>query len=166
MNWYCIHTKPLKEQHAAAFLVERLGIEAYFPRLRRQKTIRRVRRVVTDPLFPRYLFGRFDPDVHFRAVRYSPEILDVVSFGGRPAVVADALIDELKSWAGEAVDLITLQPDFQPGDRVEIIDGPMRGLPAVILRSSDDSDRVAVLLSLLECGAKVNISRSQLARAV
>jgi transcriptional antiterminator RfaH len=165
MNWYCIHTKPLKEQHALVFLQDRLGLEGYYPRLRRQKTIRRVRRVVTESLFPRYLFGRFDPDTHFRAVRYAPEIIDVVSFGGRPAVVADSMVDELKSWAGEAVDLITLQPDFQPGERVEIIAGPMRGLPAVILSSRDDQDRVAVLLSTLECNARMNLSRSHLARA-
>jgi transcription antitermination factor NusG len=93
-------------------------------------------------------------------------MIDVVSFGGRPAVVGDSLVDELKSWAGEALDLITIQPDFQPGDRVEIVDGPMRGLPAVILHDNNESDRVAVLLSLLEYGAQMNISRSQLARAV
>ena len=165
MNWYCVHTRPLKEQHVASFLEERLGLESYFPQLRRQRTIRRVRRMVTGPLFPRYLFCRFDLGSHYRSVRYAPEIVDVVSFGQRPAVVGDAMIAELKGWAGEAVDLITLQPDFQPGDRVEIIDGPMRGLPAVILHCSNDSDRVAVLLSILECGAQMNISRTQLTRA-
>jgi transcription antitermination factor NusG len=166
MNWYCVHTKPQKEHLVAAFLQENLGLETYFPRLRQQKTIRRVRRVVTSPLFPRYLFSRFDPSSHYRPVRYAPEMIDVVNFGGRPAVVGDSMIDELRIWAGEEVDLITLQPDFRPGDRVEIIDGPMRGLPAIILHSNNDSDRVAVLLSLLESSAHLHINRSQLARAV
>jgi transcriptional antiterminator RfaH len=166
MNWYCVHTKPLKEQHVAAFLGGSLGLETYLPRLRQQKTIRRVRRIVTSSLFPRYLFCRFDPCSHYRPVRYAPEMIDVVSFGGRPAVVTDAMIGELKSWAGETGDLITIQPDFRPGDRVEITDGPMRGMPAIILHNNSDQDRVAVLLSILECGAQLNISRTQLARAV
>ena len=51
MNWYCVHTRPLKEQQVATHFHEMLGLELYFPRLRRQKTIRRVRRVVTSPLF-------------------------------------------------------------------------------------------------------------------
>jgi transcription antitermination factor NusG len=51
-----------------------------------------------------------------------------------------------------------------PGDRVEITDGPMQGLQAVILHETNDSDRVAVLLSILECGARLMISRSQLVR--
>ncbi len=164
MNWYCVHTRPLKEEHAVSFCRETLGLETYYPRLRRQKTIRRVRRIVTGPLFPRYMFCHFDMASHYRAVRYAPEVIDVVSFGGKPAVVEDALIGELRSWAGEAVDVITLQPSLRPGDRVEITDGPMRGLQAVILHGRDDRERVTVLLSILECQAQMMISRTQLAR--
>jgi transcription antitermination factor NusG len=47
---------------------------------------------------------------------------------------------------------------------VEITDGPMQGLQAVILHETNDRERVAVLLSILECGAKMMINRSQLAR--
>jgi transcriptional antiterminator RfaH len=165
MNWYCVHTRPLKEQQVATHFNQMLGLEMYFPRLRRQKTIRRVRRVVTSPLFPRYLFCRFDPVLRYRAVRYAPDVIEVVRFGDHPAVVDDGIIETLKNWAGDALDMITIQPDLCTGDLVEITDGPMRGLQAVILNSRDDRDRVTVLLSLLECGAKMMISRSQLARA-
>ncbi len=164
MNWYCVHTRPLKEESAVSYYQETLGLETYYPRLRRQKTIRRVRRIVTGPLFPRYLFCQFDLAAHYRAVRYAPEVIDVVSFGGKPAVVEDALIEELRSWAGDGVDVITLQPSLRPGDRVEITDGPMRGLQAVILHGRDDRERVTVLLSILECRAQMMISRTQLSR--
>jgi transcriptional antiterminator RfaH len=164
MNWYCVHTRPLKEQQVANHFNQMLGLEMYFPRLRRQKTIRRVRRVVTSPLFPRYLFCRFDPSLQYRAVRYTSDVIEVVRSGEHPAVVEDDIIESLKNWAGEAVDIITLQPDLRPGDAVEIIDGPMRGLQAVILTSRNDSERVTVLLSILECGAKMMIGRSQLVR--
>lgn len=164
MNWYCIHTKPRRESQVTAYLAEQLGVETYFPRLKRQKTIRRVRRSVTGPLFPRYLFGRFDLSAQFRAVRYAPEVIDVVRVGANPAIVSDALVGEMKLWAGEALDLITIQPDLSPGDRVEITDGPMRGLPAVILHIKSDRDRVAILLSILQSDARMLISRSQLQR--
>jgi transcriptional antiterminator RfaH len=164
MNWYCLHTRPLQEARVASHLRESLGLETYFPRLRMEKTIRRVRRVVTRPLFPRYLFSRFDPAIQFRAVRYCPEVLGVVSFGESPALVADDIIEQLKNWAGEAVDLIAVRPQLKPGDLVEIVDGPMRGLQAVILHERNDRDRVAVLLSILECGAQMSIRRSQLMR--
>jgi len=110
------------------------------------------------------VFCRMDLGDSYRAVRYSPEVIDLVSFGERPVIVGDEMIDELKSWAGDAVDVITIRPCLSPGDLVEITEGPMRGLQAVILHETNDCDRVAVLLSILECGAKLMISRSQLAR--
>lgn len=162
MHWYCVHTRPKKEAQVVSYCNNMLGLETYFPRLRQYKTIRRVRRLVTEPLFPRYFFCRFEAPVSYRQVRYAPETIDIVHVGRHPAIVESSLIDDLKGWAGEAVDVLTLQPTFRAGDRVEITDGPMRGLPAVILHASDDRDRVAILLSILECGAQMTISRSEL----
>lgn len=165
MNWYCIHTKPQKELQTAAYLNETLGLETYFPRLKQQKVIRRVRRAVTRPLFPRYLFCRFDAGLQYRAARYAPDVIDVVRFGDQPAVVDESIVQELRLWAGEGVDIISIQPQLGLGDFVVVTDGPLRGLHAMIVQERDDRDRVAVLLSALECGAQVMISRSQLERA-
>lgn len=118
--------------------------------------------MVTSPLFPRYLFCRADLTTHYRGLRYAPDAIDLVHFGTRPAVVSETLVAELKAWAGDAVDLITLQPSLKIGDRVEVIDGPMRGMSAIILHAEDERDRVAVLLSILQSEAQVLISRSQI----
>jgi hypothetical protein len=80
------------------------------------------------------------------------------------APVSDGTIQELMSWAGSDVDLITLQPPLRPGDLVEINDGAMRRMNGAILRKTDDCNRVAVLLSMLEYQAQLTISRIQLAR--
>jgi transcriptional antiterminator RfaH len=165
LNWYCVHTKPLREKQAVEQLSAHLGFEVYFPRIRIQKTIRRVRRQVTEPLFPRYLFCRFDISSHYRAVRYAHDVVNLVSFGDEPAVVAGQLIEDLKSWAGEN-RFFTPAPAFSSGDHVQIAFGPMQGLQAVILEARSDSERVAVLLSILGCEARLTIDRGQLARAI
>lgn len=164
MNWYCLHTKPQKEALTALHLNETLGLETYLPRLKRQRVIRRVRRTMTSPLFPRYLFCRFDAAYQYRAVRYSPDIVDVVRFGEQPTVVDPSIIDDLRAWAGEGIDVITLEPQLQTGERVMICEGPMRGLEAVILQARSDRDRVAVLLGVLEFSAQISISRAHLQR--
>ena len=166
MNWYCIHTRPQKEERARGYLAETLGLDTYFPRLRRQRIIRRVKRVVTGPLFPRYLFCRFDLGSRYRAVKYAPDVIDIVSFGNVPAIVDDSLIDAIKGWAGDAVDLISVTPTLRAGDRVQITDGPMRGLEAVIRTEMTGRDRVAVVLSILEHSVQMNISRWQLTKVV
>jgi len=162
MNWYCLHTKPLKEGQVALHCQEKLGLEVYFPRIRSYRSVRRQRKLVTRPLFPRYIFCRFDLAVHYRAVRYAPEIIDLVHSGPFPSLVEDQLIDQLKDWATESTDLLTLRPPFYPGETVELVEGPMQGLSARILNICNDRDRVAILLSILECGAQMVVSRCQL----
>lgn len=165
MEWYCVHTRPKKEGQVVEYCRSILGIETYYPRLREQRIIRRVRRIVVSPLFPRYIFCRLDPAAMYRAVRFAPEVIDIVHSGGyRPTVVAPALIAELKAWAGEAVDVVSLQPMLRPGEEVEITGGPLRGIRAVILRSTDDQHRVSILLSILQCGAQMTVPRADLRR--
>lgn len=162
MNWYCIHTRPQKEEATRQYYHQSLGVETYFPKLREQRVIRRVKRTVIRPLFPRYVFCRIEPALHYRAVRYAPEVIDVVHFGPAPTIVPDQLIAELKGWAGDVLDATALRPALRPGDIVLIGEGPLLGLSAVVQQEMSDSDRVAVLLSILDCGARTVVSRSQL----
>ena len=92
-------------------------------------------------------------------------MVNLVSFGDEPAVVAEQLIDDLKSWADDD-QFFTAKPTFSSGDRVQIAVGPMQGLHAVILEARSNSERVAVLLSILGYEARLTIDRGQLARAV
>jgi transcriptional antiterminator RfaH len=139
-------------------------LEVYFPRLKRRKTIRRVWREVVSPLFPRYLFCRFDSGVHFRSVSYAADVTGVVSRGRQPATVSDELIAELRNWAGAELDLISADEDFRVGEQVQVVAGPMQGLRAVILHARDDQQRVAVLLSLLESPVRMFIERTNIAK--
>jgi transcription antitermination factor NusG len=162
VHWYCLHTKPLKEARVTSYCTAQLGLQTYFPRLRQHRVIRRQRRLVTRPLFPRYLFCRFDAAALYRAVRYAPEILDIVSSGSSPIVVPDNLIENLQSWAGEGVDLFTLQPTFRVGDQVEVTGGPLQGFSGTVLKESEESLRVVILLSFLQNGAHLSVDRSDL----
>ena len=164
-RWLCVHTRPRRESGAEQYCREVLSLDTYYPKLKHLKTVRRVKRWVVGPLFPRYFFCRLNLAQNFRAVQYAPQVVGVVSFGGRPSPVDDAIIDHLKQWAGEAVDVVTVRPGFRPGDLVEIADGPLRGLQAVVLQEMSDHDRVAVLLSTLGCQARLIVSRSQLVDA-
>jgi transcriptional antiterminator RfaH len=162
VHWYCLHTKPLKEAHVASYCTAQLDLQTYFPRVRQYRVIRRQRRLVTRPLFPRYLFCRFDSATLYRAVRYAPEILDIVSSGSTPTIVPDNLIENLQSWAGDEVDIFTLQPTFKIGDEVEVTDGPLQGFSGRILKESEESARVVILLSFLQNGAHLSVDRTDL----
>jgi transcriptional antiterminator RfaH len=160
MNWYAIHTKPRQETLAQSSL-DREHVETFFPKLKRRRTIRRVRRWVTGPLFPCYIFARFDPVASGRLVKFANGVTNIVNFGGKPAIVDEGILDAIRAHAEDNV--VTVTPvTFKPGDRVEIQAGPMQGLQGIFEREMSDRDRVVLLLDALAKGARVEVSRDQL----
>ena len=160
MNWFAIQTKPRHETVAETSL-RREGVETFFPLLSRRKTIRRVRKIVTGPLFPSYIFARFDAAHSNRLVRYANGVLKIVSFGGKPAIVDLEIIDTIRAHAKD--NIIEFQPAaLRAGDLVEVRDGPLRGLQGVFEREMSDRERVIILLNVLSKGARVEVSRDQL----
>ena len=159
MNWYVIHAKP-RQESVALLNLQREKIETFFPQLRRKRTIRRVRKWVTGPLFPGYFFARFDASLDGRLVRYANGVINVVSFGGKPTVVEPGIITAIKEYA--LGDVVTVQAtSLRQGDHVEIQTGPFRGLQGIFEREMSDSARVVVLLQVLAKGARVEVSRDQ-----
>ena len=158
--WYAIHAKP-RQEAVALLSLQREKIETFFPKLRRKRTIRRVRKWVTGPLFPGYFFARFDVALAGRLVRYADGVINVVSFGGKPALVDPTIIAALKEYA--TADVVTIQPTgLRQGDPVEIQTGPFRGLQGVFEHEMSDRDRVVILLEVLAKSTRVQISREQL----
>jgi transcriptional antiterminator RfaH len=66
-----------------------------------------------------------------------------VSFGNRPAIIEDGLIEALRQ-------LPVREPErlFQPGQAVKFVDGPLRGLEG-IYEQADGEMRAMVLVDLL-----------------
>jgi transcriptional antiterminator RfaH len=160
MNWYAIHTKP-RQESLAVINLQHEGVEVFFPKLRRKRTIRRVRKWVTGPLFPCYVFGRFDIKQSARLVKYAGGVTNIVSFGGKPAMVDDAIIAAIHEHAEK--DVVTIQASpFKAGDIVEIQTGPLRGLQGIFEREMSDRDRVVILLETLAKGTRVQVSREEL----
>jgi len=157
MDWYCIHTKPKKEEHVELYCRNTLALETYYPQLREYRTVRHGRSLFVGPLFPRYIFCRFNPARSLRAVRYAPETLDVVNVGGRPAIVDDELIADLKQRADKIYHAIADYSALATGESGECTNGLLRGLTT--LHVHKDRDRVAILLSLLKEGANLTISQ-------
>jgi len=94
-------------------------------------------------------------------VRYAREVIGIVSFDA-PPVDELAVNDRLKEWAGEAVDVVTIHPNPKPSDTVEITDGALRGLRAVVERDINDQQRVALLLTTLAYHARIVVNRDQI----
>ena len=80
MFWYTIHTKPRQESQVEMSLGQ-YGLETFCPRIKQIKLVRRKRVVRIGPLFPNYLFVRFDIHKDLRGVKFARGVRNVVSLG-------------------------------------------------------------------------------------
>jgi transcriptional antiterminator RfaH len=147
-NWFCLRSQPKHEHIAAMHLKKMEGVEVFLPRVRFQRATRRGLVWVTEALFPNYLFARFDWHNSLREVQAARGVSGVVHFGERWPLVDAGVIADLQQAVG-AEEPHTISASLQPGDEVEIAEGAMRGLRAVVSRVMPSRERVAVLMEFL-----------------
>ncbi len=152
-QWFAVYTKPEKEEYAELNLRLR-GIETFFPKLSFPKSINRKRQVV--PLFPSYLFVRFEISSGAWSVMWCPGVKRIVSFNGCPVVVEESIMAFLMAQAGPS-GLISAHCNITVGQEVSIEGGPFDGLMGIIQEPPNAKGRVTVLLQLLNRPTKVDV---------
>jgi len=145
--WYVIHTKPKQEYRASGNLLA-WGVETLSPKLkeRRPSNFTGLPVEQVKPLFPRYIFARFDAATMLHKVWFTRGVNNVVSFGGNPLPVSDEIISVLQSKL-DADGLVRPADDLTFGDKVRITCGHLRDFEGVFERKIKASDRVVILLS-------------------
>lgn len=149
LQWYALRSKPNKEEALWREVAAR-GVEVFYPRMQVQPKNPRARKL--RPYFPGYLFVQLDLEQSgYSLFAWMPHSLGLVSFGSEPAPVQDALIQTLKKKLGEINAAGgELLHDLKQGDAVEIQSGPFAGYEAIFDARLAGSERVRVLLKLLE----------------
>jgi len=152
-SWYAVNTKTRCEAIACASL-ERHGVEVFLPMLRERKVLRGECRPTTSPLFPRYLFAKFDVSSQLRAVTYARGVKSIVAFGNGPSMVDESIIHAIRSQATDGVIELS-ENRFSPGQIVRIQDGPLCGLEAVFEKKLNGTSRTVLLLKAMSFQARV-----------
>ena len=154
LYWYALRSKPRKED-VVWRQVQTQGIEVFYPRLKITPVNPRSRK--QRPYFPGYMFVQVDLDeLGLAAFKWMPHTLGLVSFGDEPATVPDHLIHTIKRRVQE-IDAAggELFDGLSPGDKVTISDGPFSGYEAIFDARIPGSERVRVLLELLNSQRQV-----------
>ena len=160
--WYCVCARP-KHEHIAAARLREAGLEVFLPRIRFKKASVRGPVWVTEPLFPHYLFARFNLHASRRLVRNASGVSRIVRFGEFVPAVPDEVIAELRARLGSE-ELRVIEDDFAPDDRVQIADGALRGLNAVVTQVRPAIERITVLLEFLGRLTRVELPADTLVR--
>jgi transcriptional antiterminator RfaH len=157
MNWYALYTKP-KHEDLVALRLRNLGIEILNLKLISRKCSNNKLIECTEPLFPCYLFAKFDENKYTHLITYTRGIKYIVG-KGKPIVVQDDVINSMKENTDDGVNVVIMSQRYQKGDTVFVNTGPLKDFYGIFEREVKGSERVMILLNTLSafsCRALVN----------
>lgn len=182
-RWHVVSITQRSDAHAVEWLT-RAGFETYYPQLRdmrpvplRKRSPRQRKAVFTPmepvviPLFPRYVFVRFDPaQPGWQAAFARAGAAGLLCHGGQPAAIADADLARFRDAEidGAVPGGIPTRFVVPVGAQVRIIDGVFSGIEAKVQRGIDiplgeldDGARIVVLANLFGGAAPVEVEIGQ-----
>lgn len=147
LKWYAMYTKPRHEFKAAQeFRAE--GIEYYLPTVTLLKQWSDRKKKVTEPLFKGYIFIHCTQTERLKAVQCR-SVVKVVSFEGKPSVIPDWEIENLKRLLDNTSKVeITDIPKI--GSHVKVIAGPLQGLEGIVFENDNNERMIAITIELLK----------------
>lgn len=162
-HWYVVQSQPRAETRAVHHLI-RQGYDAYLPRyLKRRRHARKVD-VVATPLFPRYLFVRFDVNaVRWRAIRSTMGVTHLVCQGDLPTPAPDGIVEGIRAREDE-LGFVSMARDvpFRKGEMVRICDGALAEQLG-LFEGVTDEERVILLLDVLGRQIRVKLPLDSIA---
>lgn len=159
LRWYCLKTQPKHEHLVAARLRSMSAVQIYCPRLRLQRSTTRGLRWFVEAMFPGYLFAKFPFALHHREIRAVNGVSGIVHFGANYATVQDSIVEELRRHTGSD-EVAVIHSHVTEGATVQIAEGPLLGLSALVTQVLPGSERIRILLYFLGQEIHAEVSKS------
>ena len=158
LSWYALQVRSRKEGYIAS-QIQGQGFECLLPTYKSiRKWSDRVKEL-EQPLFPGYLFCRFD-FLNRRPVITTPGVLQIVGFGRTATPVADEEIRALQL----AVSSETPKqpwPYLEVGQKVQVVYGNLTGLEGILVNVKGNH-RVVLSVTLLQRSVALEVETSWL----
>jgi transcription antitermination factor NusG len=155
-QWYALRVQS-KRADAASAVLRGKGYDEFLPIYREHRRWSDRIKVVEAPLFPGYLFCRFDPNDRLVPVVTTPGVIGIVSAGRNPLPVPENEIERIRRIVDSGLDAKPW-PFLAAGARVSIEFGPLAGLEGIVT-SADDGFRLVASVTLLQRSVAVALER-------
>ena len=159
-SWYVIQTKPRREEETEIYL-STTGVEIFNPLI--EAFTLRNGRMSKDlkPLFPGYVFAKFDLEQNYPLVRWARGVKKILGFGETPASISEEVVEIIKART-DPQGVLRVRHHFEPKDVVRIKTGPLKDLLGIFEGWLSDSERVRILLNLIGYQPAVEIHYSMI----
>jgi transcription antitermination factor NusG len=156
-RWYAIRVQSKFESVASEVLLGK-GYESFLPLYKSVRRWSDRKKTLQLPLFPGYLFCRFNPADRMLPIVTTPGVMGVVSAGRTPLPIDDEEIAGLQLMLRSGVELEPW-PHLNSGSKVLIEHGPLAGLEAIVVQNLNKW-RVVVSVELLQRSVAAEIDRA------
>lgn len=154
MPWYALYTKPRAEKNVD-LLLRKAGIESYLPLLTKLKQWSDRKKWIEEPLLRSYVFVNTNDKKYLQVIQ-TPGVVRFVTFSGKAAIIPDWQIQSLKILLANSDELEIIEEYLSPGEKVEVISGPMAGLIGEII-SLRGSKRLVLRIEHLGYAITINV---------
>ena len=159
LKWIAIRSKPRSEKIVSNQL-NRKGIESFLPLIKKHQQWSDRKKWVEFPLFPGYLFARIElKDSIF--ILSTHGVNTIVKFGDKIITIDDKVLNSIKLALEGGYDLHPMKY-FIIGDRVKVIDGPMKGAKGVVETKQKNKNRLVIKIDALHQAVAVHINSEYL----
>ena len=134
-RWYACRTRARAEKQVDRRL-SGAGFDAYLPLLERERQWADRKKRVAFPLFPGYVFARFDL-TRLHDVLVTPGVVTVIRVNGYPTPVRDEELESVRILVEEAnrTGVVPSPSDYlEPGHKVVVTGGPFKGIRGTLLQ--------------------------------
>jgi transcription antitermination factor NusG len=153
-SWYALYVRSHAERSVSTQLAGK-GYESFVPMYTSRSRVAVRAKDVERPLFPNYIFCRITSASSGRIVT-TPGVVRIVGYGNVPIPLDDGEIESIRQIVATA-PRVEPWPRLEPGTRVEIADGPLRGVQGVLTRVAG-GHRLIVSVTLLRRSVAVEVS--------
>jgi transcription antitermination factor NusG len=157
-KWYALYTKPRHEFKAEEQL-NSISIDFYLPTVVRLKQWSDRKKKVKEPLFSGYIFIKGNEKDRILALEQH-SIVRSIFFEGRPAIVPDWQIENLKKMLEKGEEISVIE-QLNIGSRVRIISGPFKDVEGIVYETGNDK-MLAITIDLLRRSVVVKIPRDSI----
>ena len=154
--WFALRVKPNHEKRVSE-LIGYMELDEFLPLYRvRRRWGQRVQDIDV-PLFPGYVFSRFERRSWSR-IANTPGVIDVVRFGSTLASVENSEIQALQT-AYRSKAAMSPSIHIEAGQTVRVTAGPLTGVDGILLESKGVA-RLVLSVTLLRRSVLVEVDRS------
>ena len=161
-HWFALRVRSNCEKMAASMLRGK-GYPEFLPLYRKASRWSDRIKNVELPLFPGYVFARFDVCKRLPVLTV-PGVMHIVGIGKAPEPVDDAELNAIQRFVASGLP-VEPWPFLRAGEAVRVERGSLSGLEGILLEIKN-SYRLVVSLSLLQRSVAVEIDRDCVAPMV